>query len=353
MAKFKKSVVFRLFALTLASVIALACFAGCGKKDNTDDDTTLPEQTDTTAPVVSFNGNPLTGEADYDETQLNARPVFISVENHPEARPQWGITESDIVFEMVAEGGITRTLQVFANPERVPEKIGPIRSARYYFADLAAGFDAYFVHIGGNSYSENELAKYNVPDIDGMSQNFYHRDTSRDVAYEHTAYSTKDDIVKVIADNGYRSEIEEKYKAPFKFNAEQTKLAGGECKSYTVSFSGDYTYTYTYDELTNTYLSALNGSPFMGSNGVQQSFTNLFVLYTSVTALNNEPKLKSIDLSEGHGKYISNGTFEDITWKKGAGDDVLKFYNAQGDEVKLNIGRSYIALVDTGRENIQ
>ncbi len=347
MAQLKKSRLFKTLALILVVIFAIGCFAACGKGEENADTTEAPTEKQTEAPVSDgVIRNPLTGEPGYDAAQLKARPVFVSVENHPEARPQWGITESDMVFEMVAEGGITRTLQVFANPDRLPDKIGPTRSARYYFVDLVDGYDAYFVHFGCNTYAEANIAEYGTADIDGyIHGGYFHRDESRNVAFEHTAYTTKDDVKEAIADLGYRTEIKDGYAQPYKFNAEPVALSGGECTEYTVDFSSDYTYTFTYDAENNVYLSHLNGEAFCGSNGVQQSFTNLLVLYTTVSTLDEANKTVRLGLDEGSGKYISNGTQMDITWKKGSHGDMLKFYDANGEEIALNIGRSYVGIV--------
>lgn len=347
MATLKKSKLFKTLALMLAAIFTLICFAACGKGEENADTTEAPTEKQTEAPVSDgVIRNPLTGEPGYDEAQLKARPVFVSVENHPEARPQWGITESDMVFEMVAEGGITRTLQVFANPDRLPDKIGPTRSARYYFVDLVDGYDAYFVHFGCNTYAEANIAEYGTADIDGyIHGGYFHRDESRNVAFEHTAYTTKDDVKEAIADLGYRTEIKDAYAQPYKFNAEPVALGGGECTEFTVDFSSSFVYTFTYDAENKVYLSHLNGEAFCGSNGVQQSFTNLLVLYTTVSTLDASNKTVRLGLDEGSGKYISNGTQMDITWKKGNHGDMLKFYDANGEEIALNVGRSYVGIV--------
>lgn len=349
MAKLKKSKLTKLLSLTIALIFIVSSFVGCGKETEEDTTTTAPSTTEaTTAAPAPAKVNPLTGDPNYPEELIGNRSVLVSVENHPEARPQWGISSADIVWEMLAEGGITRMLCMFADASRLPDKIGPTRSARHYFVELAEGYDSILVHFGGSSYGYDSLAQQGSEHIDGMTDNYFYRDKSRNVATEHTAYTTKDDIVKAIENKGFRTETEEGKENPFKFNETAKALSGGTCTNVSVPFSSSFTYKYTYDEESKVYLSTLNGNSFKDDNGTQQSFTNIIIAYSTVTPLNDGAGRVTYDLSKGKGIYISNGTYENITWEKGDYTDMMKFYGADGNELALNPGRSYIALVPTG-----
>ena len=153
MANLRKNRIFKTLAIALTLAILTGLFAGCGKEveEETTTTTAAPTtQAPATEPYLTGSINPLTGEANYPEELLKNRPVLISVENHKDARPQWGITDADIVWEMEAEGGITRMLLMFADASRLPDKVGPTRSARHYFVEIVEGFDAIFVHFGGS-----------------------------------------------------------------------------------------------------------------------------------------------------------------------------------------------------------
>ncbi len=348
----KKTKVFKPLALILSLVFIMSAFTACG--DKTEEETTTTEPVITTPPTTQAQTpadiNPLTGEKGYNEALCKNRPVFVSVENSPAARPQWGLTSSDIVWEMVAEGGITRMLLMYADASRLPDKIGPTRSARHYFVELVNGFDAIFVHFGGSPQGYDYINRYGVDHIDGMSDSGYSRDTSRDVATEHTAYTTKDGVVNNINKKGFRTTLEDEYVNPFKFNSEAVKLPGGDCNKIVVPHSPSYTYTYTYNADENVYYSALGGKNFMDDNGTQQHFENIIVCYVGITPLNDEAKRVTLDLSEGKGVYASNGTYQNITWEKGDCDDMMKFFDAEGNELKLNPGRSYIGLINKGNQ---
>ncbi len=354
MAKLRKNSIFKTLALTLALFIIIGAFAGCGKPKEDETTTVAPPTTaaPATEPYLTGNINPLTGEANYPSELLNNRPVMISVENHKDARPQWGITDADIVWEMEAEGGITRMLLMFADSSRIPEQVGPTRSARHYFVELVEGFDAIFVHFGGSPQAYTALDNHGTDHIDGMSDSgAFSRDNSRNVSSEHRAYTTGDKVVNAIENKGFRTTLESDYLDPFKFSTAPRKLSGGECTQMVVDFSNYATYTYSYNAEDNLYYSSLNGNNFNDSDGNQQNFSNLLICYVGKTSLGDSKGRISLDLSEGHGVYVSNGTYEEITWKKGDYSDMMKFYDSNGNELALNTGRTYIGLVASSQES--
>lgn len=351
MANFKKTRLMKTLSLIFALTLIVTAFTGCGGKEE-EPTTTEPTTVITTEPPVVYR-NPLTGEAGYNEELIGNRPVMVVVENHSQARPQWGLTSSDIVFEMVAEGGITRMILMYADASRLPDKIGPVRSTRHYFLDLAEGYDAIFTHFGQSTYAKQQLQSHDIDNINGyVDGSYFSRDKSRNVDSEHTAYTTKEWVTKAIEDKEYRTTLKDGYTDAFQFNIDGDKvLKDGSCVTATVSFSSSYTYTLDYDKQENVYYSSLNGNPFMDSNGTQQNFENIVILYTNISAISGDTKNRvDFDLSEGEGRYISNGSYEDISWKKGDSTDMLKLYDSEGEELKLNTGRTYIAICDDSRE---
>ncbi len=353
MANFKKTRLMKTLSLIFALTLIVTAFTGCGGKEE-EPTTTEPTTVITTEPPV-VHRNPLTGEAGYNEELIGNRPVMVVVENHSQARPQWGLTSSDIVFEMVAEGGITRMILMYADASRLPDKVGPVRSTRHYFLDLAEGYDAIFTHFGQSTYAKQQLQNHDIDNINGyFDGSYFSRDKSRNVDSEHTAYTTKEWVTKAIADKEYRTTLKDGYTDAFQFNIDGDKvLKDGSCVTAKVSFSSSYTYTLDYDKQENVYYSSLNSNPFMDSNGTQQNFENIVILYTNISAIAGDTKNRvDFDLSEGEGRYISNGSYEDISWKKGDSTDMLKLYDAEGEELKLNTGRTYIAICDNDREAV-
>ena len=303
MANFKKTRLMKTLSLIFALTLVVTAFTGCGGKKE-EPTTTEPTTVTTTEPPVVYR-NPLTGKAGYNENLLGNRPVMVVVENHPQARPQWGLTSSDIVFEMVAEGGITRMILMYADASLLPDKVGPVRSTRHYFLDLAEGYDAIFTHFGQSTYAKKQLQNHDIDNINGyVDGSYFSRDKSRNVDSEHTAYTTKEWVLKAIENKEYRTTLKDGYTDAFKFNIDGNEvLKDGSCVTATVSFSSGYTYTLNYDKQENVYYSSLNGNEFMDSNGTQQNFENIVILYTNISAISGDTKNRvDFDLSEGEGR---------------------------------------------------
>jgi hypothetical protein len=117
------------------------------------------------------------------------RPVTaIIIENSPDARPQSGLKNSGVVFEAIAEGGITRFLTLYQEDQ--PQLIGPVRSLRPYYIDWLAAFDPSVAHVGGSLNALQEIRNGSYKDIDQFS----HADTywrARDRYAPHNVYTKK------------------------------------------------------------------------------------------------------------------------------------------------------------------
>lgn len=327
-------------------------FSACGNGEEPEGSTapkgSQPVQTEQTV-------NPLTGLSGFREAAVGHRPVAVMINNAPAARPQWGLCSPDIVLEGLAEGGITRMMWLFADVQSIP-KIGSVRSARHDFLEIAEGLDAIFVHWGGSVYAYDALKQRNVDDIDGMtySSTYFYRDHTRNVGMEHTGCTDGERLAKAFEKLNLRQEASHANRAPFAF-AEEGKprsLSGGSCESVAFSFSNTYQHTFRYDADSGYYQNFLNGRPMTEDGGKQMEVTNVLVLYCPVKSMGDASGCIDMDLTGGNGIYASNGTQERITWKKGnTPASPLKLYGADGAELHLNAGKSYIGLVPSDREN--
>lgn len=341
-------------SLCMAALLLLAIamgLAGCGTGGE-EAPSAGPTEGQTQAPAVSVN--PLTGESGFPETAMGKRPVAVIINNAPAARPQWGLCAPDIVLEGLAEGGITRMMWLFASVQDIP-KIGSLRSARHDFLEVAEGFDAIFVHWGGSVYAYDALEQRNVDDIDGMtySNKYFYRDQSRDVGMEHTGCTDGDRLSQAIESLGLRQEVRQGYQAPFTFSEEggARALAGGACASLDFSFSNAYRHTFRYDTSAGLYQNFMNGEPMTQDGGQQMAVKNVLLLFCPIKSMGDASGCIDMDLTGGSGIYAVNGTYEHITWKKGnTPANPLKLYAADGTELALEVGKSYIGLVPEERQ---
>ena len=194
-----KEKIVKIISIFMVLTLMVCTFAGCGgPEDKYEEDPNFVPQT--TEPItepgeeIPANMNPLTGQLDLSESAQGARPIAIMVENQPVARPQWGITSPDLIIEGLAEGGITRMMWVYADANKIPDKVGPVRSARHDFVELAAGMNAIYAHWGGSDgktlgkyMAYQAFDKFDVDNIDGTKyeNTYFFRDTTRNVSLEH------------------------------------------------------------------------------------------------------------------------------------------------------------------------
>lgn len=336
----------KITALLLA-VIMLLCLFGCKK---TEDDGSVSDKGSDTSEAPVLKSNPLTGTDDLAETAIGKRPVAIVVENSPAARPQWGLGSADITIEGLVEGGITRMLWLYADVNSMP-KVGPCRSARIDFVEWAEGFDALYTHFGGAATAYEAMSARGVDDLDGGNNaaSAFSRDSSRmSRGSEHTAYTTGKNLAAVISSLGRRTDINSSYAQPFAFNDKATALSGEGCSSIGITFSSSYKHTFKYNSEDSLYYNFMNTSEMVDENGNQMAVTNVIVLYypkhTYIASSKNSASI-DMDLSGGTGVVASNGTYQEITWTKGGPSDMLKLKDANGNEFKLNKGKSYIAYI--------
>lgn len=328
-----------IIAIVILSVMVL--FASCNKKEPIEEETTTTETT-TQAPLPE-DINPLTGLTGLSKDAQGKRPYAVVVENSPAARPQWGLCTPDIVVEGLVEGGITRMLWLYSDIAPL-EKAGPNRSARNNYVEVAEGFDAIYVHLGGSSHAYKLMNNDSTIDhIDGLkTDGYFSRDRSRGVAIEHTAYTKGEWLLKATADKKIRTDIKEEYKNPFKF-ASSKRTPANACNSALITFSSSYKHTFEYNSEDGLYYNIMNTKPMTDENGKQMSVENVIVIYCNVTYY--DTKYAEWNLTKGKGLLITNGGYEEITWEKGKTHDMLKLYSSDGNELELNTGKSWIGFV--------
>lgn len=370
-----KSKLFKILSVMLAIVFMTLCFASCkGKEyDKTGDSTGSPSTEPSTEAAVPTNLSPLTG-LELSKSAIGKRPIAIMVENHPAARPQWGLSTPDIVLEGLVEGGITRMMWIYSDVTKIP-KIGPVRSARHDYVEIAYGMNAVFAHWGGSDPAYDllkKLANQGYVDIDGkyIGTNgnesnkgyYFFKDPSHSSATEHCGYTNGTYLAAAMEKKSIKTEQTKSNWAPYTVitNGERVPFASssaGTCKSITVTFSQDYKHTFKYDSSTGLYLNFMNISPMLdGNNNKQMAVKNVIVMYTNVTEYQSSNTglriLREWDLSSGEALYITNGYGERITWKKGDASSPLKFYGQDGKELTVNKGQTWIGVVPTANKEL-
>lgn len=355
----------RLIALLLAVCMGLSLGA-CKKKTGVESTVPTTQPTvpttaatkppATTVPVTESDAkfrNPLTGEPM--EEQLKNRPFAVMCNNIYAALPQHGISQADMLYEVLAEGGVTRCCAVFTDLTDV-EKVGSLRSARPYYVTLSRAFDAIYVHAGGTEAALLDISYNDVDDIDALkdySGSTFYRDQDRlDQGYslEHTLFSSGPALIECAKYCDYDLERPEGIDYGLSFVKDATPAKGEKADEVIVSFrDGGKETKFTYNSKTHLYEGYQQGGDYIdGNTGKTVAFTNVMALYT-VTFTN--PDGKTLDINtcgKGEGYFASAGKIIPIHWSRSGADQPFEYTLEDGTPLNLGIGHTYVALLPEG-----
>ena len=332
-------------AIFLSVIIIIALF-GCSKEE---EPTTTATTTETTTEAPKYI-NPLTGEEDFNQAAVGVRPVAIVVENLRPARPQWGIGSSDIIVEGEVEGGISRMLWLYADYTAVPEKIGPIRSARPSYVKFSELFDSIYIHWGGSHSKASYVGGYEtikkdgVDDIDGMKGGaLFGRDKTRSVSSEHRGILNGKKLPEVIKDKGFRTALSSEKFSELSFNEAVTDAGNEKAEKIGVTFSSRTdTRSFKYNSEDGLY----------HTNDWEKdvAFENVIILMDETKYITTPYKGSSTTylnylFTGNDGYYASNGSQTAIKWEIKNGK--LSLSDLNGNALNINPGKSYIGLASS------
>ncbi len=298
------------------------------------------------APEPEKYYSPLTGSLvdSYDKTTQAVTGIMI--ENSPDARPQSGLKNSGVVFEAIAEGGITRFLVIYQDEK--PQLIGPVRSVRMYYVDWIAAFNASIGHIGGSSAALAEVRNGSYRDIDQFfNSGAYWRATDRFAP--HNVYTSFERLDALNQSKGYTS-------STFTGFTRKDSIASTAptATSIDVTISGPlFNSHYAYNATTNTYDRSEGGVPHLDREDGQISPRTVVVINVIETTVFEDGYRESINaIGSGKATIFQDGTVQEVNWKKASKADQIKFTDASGVDVPLARGQTWITAIpenDGGR----
>lgn len=351
--------------LTLVGVIFLLAMAGCGGGDEEEPRaqgrrraSPSPEK-----PAIC----PLTAKPAPSGIDLERPALSVKIENAPESRPQSGLEEADIVYEQLAEGGITRFNAIFHCSDA--DQVGPIRSARFVDADILPEYrPVLFAYAGAARPVEEKVSNtQGVTDLSfGRNGKAYRRDSSKRAP--HNLYSSTDQLRSISAaervrgtpETGLQFDASSATPAPGARGATPSPGAspspqagtppppGGNEVSF--SFGGRTPSRYTYDAASGAY-SRFHGTQLHSSAGGEQlQAVNVVVLKVAVTpgtikdaAGNLSPEITVI--GNGEAIVLSGGRSVTGRWNRATPSAKTSITDASGGPVKLKPGNTWIHLV--------
>ena len=346
----------RILTILICMILLVSCSA-CGKHEEPEPEPEPeivepePEPEPEPMPWDLFAYNKLTGLYDVDKEHAGMRPVAVMVNNNEFCLPQRGLSDCDLLVEIEVEGGITRTMAVFTDYYKVRE-VGPVRSLRNQFLDLARPMDAIILHVGSSYYADEAAWEYGYRTSDAMSSYNVFQDESRldDYAWEHTWFTDIEHISGSIESLDLRTE-DESPEPIFNFAPYGTEAAvdDGWALGAEWEFSYGYDSRIQYSRNAEAYMfwqhgdiriDELDGKPFY--------FPNVFILTAYRPGFYDGTSSPRYDYSEGgYGYYLYKGMYEEFTWTKDSDEDRMTFWDSDGNKLLVNPGRSYVAIINT------
>ena len=290
--------------------------------------------------------SPLTGMKVKNEAATKQAVTAIMIENSPDARPHSGLKQAGVVYEAIAEAGITRYLALYQ--ESKPDLVGPVRSLRLYYVDWLTPYQASVAHVGGSSQALKLVRNGKYRDID---QFFYPQTYWRasDRYAPHNVYTSFKNIDALNKQKKYtKSEFKSFSRTDGKAAAEPT------ASRVKIDFSGPtYNTEYRYNKERNNYTRYLAGEPHKDREKGTITPSVVIAMWVNETTVMQDGAREAIKTSgSGKATIFQNGKAKNVTWRKKSRTQPLELLDKEGKPVKLIRGQTWIAAVPNGKGNV-
>ena len=280
------------------------------------------------------------------------RPIAVMINNNHQAWPHAGLNDAYIVYEILAEGGITRLMAIFKDKETA--KIGSVRSSRPYYLDYALENDAIYVHFGYSEDAKSDISTLGVNNINGLTdEKAFWRDTTLKKAREHTAFTSMEKIKEAAKEKGYDRDTNKKLL--LKYSVDEIDISKKEeaVKADKVYLKYSY-YTdssYEYDSDNKVYKRSMSGVAHTDAITNQQyTFKNIIVAPLKIYSYDSYGRQKLDNIGTFDGYYITNGYSVPITFTKDSRTSQTIYKYKDGKEIKFNDGNTFIQITPLGEE---
>ena len=294
---------------------------------------------------VAQNRHPLTGMP-IPENATTTRPFAIVIDNTPEARPQWGLSSADIIYNPLVEGGITRLVAVFSSQSSV--KIGPVRSARPYFIHQAQDWGAAFAHSGG-SVQALELLEAGAPSVDDFNEfangRFFWRTNAR---APHNLFTSTDQLTQGAATRGFSSTSS--LGALWNLT-DEADPALRPASFFSIPYlMPSSVVSYTWDEVRQGYTRTTGGTPHLdAATSEVLTPTNVIIEFRAFKDIADPHRYGLVDFAyEGSGEFLAftQGRLIEGSWSR-AQNGPTQYLTKSGSRLTLAHGKTFIEVVPT------
>ena len=291
-----------------------------------------------TKPVVKYF-SPLTGKQVESEAATKQAVTAIMIENSPDARPQSGLKDAGVVYEAIAEGGITRFLALYQQEK--PALIGPVRSLRMYYVDWLAPYQASAAHIGGSAGALAEIRNGSYRDIDQFFNDAYYW-RAGDRAAPHNVYTSFERLDALNTAKGYTESIFTSFA-----RSDTPSISEVAATSIGIDFSSaSYNTQYDYDASSNTYLRSVGGEAHDDREAGRLAPSVVVAMHVDMATVMEDGYRGSITtIGTGRAEVFQSGKVIECTWRKNSRSEPLELIDASGQPLKLVRGQTWIAAV--------
>lgn len=341
-----------LAALTLTAVLATACggdepeaVAPTETETATESEAPSPEPTAEPDETVVA---PLTGQETTD-LAVTDRPVLaVKVENTEAARPQAGLEEADVVYEELVEGGVTRFIALFHS--RVPEVVGPVRSARLVDAEVLPSYSAVLAYSGAREDVTSSLKRSGLTLLVDDGGDAFFREKGRSRSHDLMGRGAR--LFEKAAERGATTPASPQF--TFAAGAPEGAVACPEADpdcgaSIDVKMSGAATAGWTYDADRGGYVRDQNGTASVMADGDPVVAANVVALAMEVGTggccdAAGSPFTETKVTGEGRAVVLRDGARYHVTWRKPSVSEDLILVAEDGTPFPLAPGATWIHL---------
>lgn len=280
-----------------------------------------------------------------DKQEESLLAVAVMIENHVDARPQSGLSQAKIVYEVLAESDITRFLAVYDLKEELT-KIGPVRSARPYYIDIASEYQAIYAHSGGSPEALKRLKTdnlvINLDEFFGYNTGYFWRDNKRYAP--HNLFTSPELLAQASAHYNVFGYSDFR---PWHFKTGQSRSSDNSEIKINYSEADSYQVIWKYISQSNKYERWQNNARHTDADDSIIEADNVIIQYANIKIL-DEVGRKSIKLI-GTNKAVvfQDGISIEGYWQKNDAGSRTIFYDNNDNEIELNRGKIWIEVVPT------
>ncbi|MFC1662899.1 DUF3048 domain-containing protein [Patescibacteria group bacterium] len=289
----------------------------------------------------------------YSDSENNRWPAGVMIENLLSVRPHYGLSDASVVYETLAESGVTRFLVVYDGAGHDVPKIGPVRSARPYYLEWISEYDGLYAHAGGSPEALQAISGLGIKAINGISSGYQYFWRDPTVGAPHNLFTNSDQLGRALGDMGLLEKKPAYRPSLFKDDAPLEDRPVEDRVNPKIDFSSySYEVRYEYDPDRNTYRRFNGGTEQVDANTKELLRVNNIVIVKvpEEIYLGEKGRINLNLTGEGELLVFRDGVVIKGHWKKQSRDFRTEYFDSNGNEIYLNRGQTWVEVVPGDRE---